>query len=55
MHAAIDSFIRYLRIERNASALTLKSYAEDLASLLEDIRNPSLLDRLRMFWDDLLS
>lgn len=35
MHAAIDSFIRYLRIERNASALTLKSYAEDLESLLE--------------------
>lgn len=28
---------------------------EDLESLLEDIRNPSLLDRLRMIWDDLLS
>ncbi|MEX2285849.1 MAG: tyrosine recombinase XerC [Planctomycetaceae bacterium] len=35
MHAAIDAFLRYLRIERNASALTLKSYAEDLDSLLE--------------------
>ena len=35
MHSAIDGFLRYLRIERNASELTLKSYAEDLASLLE--------------------
>ena len=35
MHAAIDGFLRYLKIERNASELTLKSYAEDLDSLLE--------------------
>src|SRR5262245_36950672 len=35
MHAAIEAFLRYLRIERNASALTLKSYSEDLESLLE--------------------
>jgi integrase/recombinase XerC len=35
MHAAIEAFLRYLRIERNASALTLKSYSEDLDSLLE--------------------
>lgn len=35
MHAAIDGFLRYLKIERNASELTLKSYAEDLESLLE--------------------
>ncbi|MDG2391422.1 MAG: tyrosine recombinase XerC [Planctomycetaceae bacterium] len=35
MHAAIDGFIRYLKIERNSSELTLKSYAEDLESLLE--------------------
>ena len=35
MHAAIDSFLRYLRVERNASELTLKSYSEDLGSLLE--------------------
>ncbi len=34
MHIAIESFLRYLRIERNASKLTLKSYAEDLDSLL---------------------
>jgi integrase/recombinase XerC len=35
MHAPIDGFLRYLKIERNASELTLKSYSEDLASLLE--------------------
>ncbi len=35
MHAAIDGFVRYLKIERNASELTLKSYSEDLGSLLE--------------------
>ena len=35
MHEAIDGFLRYLKIERNASELTLKSYAEDLESLLE--------------------
>ena len=34
MHAAIESFLRHLRIERNASELTIKSYAEDLESLL---------------------
>ncbi len=35
LHDAIDSFLRYLEIERNASELTLKSYSEDLGSLLE--------------------
>lgn len=35
MHSAIESFLRYLRIERNASPLTLKSYSEDLDALLE--------------------
>src|SRR5262245_26149634 len=33
MHSAIDAFLRYLRVERNASELTLKSYGEDLAAL----------------------
>lgn len=34
MFTAIESFLRYLQIERNASPLTLKSYSEDLDSLL---------------------
>ncbi len=33
MHSAADAFLRYLRVERNASELTLKSYGEDLAAL----------------------
>ena len=33
MDRAIDGFLRYLKIERNSSDLTVKSYAEDLASL----------------------
>jgi len=35
MYAAIDGFLRYLKIERNSSELTLKSYSEDFASFLE--------------------
>lgn len=35
MHRAIDGFLRYLKIERNSSPLTIKSYAEDLASFHE--------------------
>ncbi len=34
MYAEIDSFLRYLKIERNASDFTMKSYSEDLDSLL---------------------
>lgn len=33
MQSAVDGFLKYLRIERNVSPLTLKSYAEDLESL----------------------
>jgi len=33
MQAAIARFLDYLRVERNASPLTLKSYREDLAAL----------------------
>ncbi|WP_166831089.1 tyrosine recombinase XerC [Thalassoroseus pseudoceratinae] len=35
MDEAIDLFARYLRIERNSSALTVKSYTDDLRSLCE--------------------
>lgn len=35
MHSAIDGFLRYLKIERNSSELTLKSYNEDFGSLLD--------------------
>jgi integrase/recombinase XerC len=35
MQAAVEGFLRYLRIERNASPLTLKSYRSDLARLLQ--------------------
>ena len=35
MHAAIDAFLRHLRVEKNSSELTVKSYSEDLDSLLE--------------------
>jgi len=35
MHAQIERFLQYLRVERNASELTIKSYAEDLAALEE--------------------
>lgn len=34
LHAAADRFLRYLKIERNSSELTLKSYSEDLESLM---------------------
>ena len=33
MRQAVAQFLQYLRAERNASALTLKSYGEDLAAL----------------------
>jgi integrase/recombinase XerC len=33
MHTAIGRFLQYLRVERNASDLTIKSYREDLLAL----------------------
>jgi len=35
MHAAIARFLQYLRVERNASDLTIKSYREDLTALAD--------------------
>jgi integrase/recombinase XerC len=35
MHSALARFLQYLRVERNASALTIKSYREDLTALAE--------------------
>ncbi len=35
MQDAVDRFLNYLRIERNASELTIKSYADDLSHLTE--------------------
>ena len=35
MRTAISRFLQYLRVERNASELTIKSYREDLTALVE--------------------
>jgi integrase/recombinase XerC len=35
MRTAISRFLQYLRVERNASELTIKSYREDLAALVD--------------------
>ena len=35
MRTAIARFLQYLRVERNASELTTKSYREDLALLTD--------------------
>src|SRR5262245_21241409 len=35
MHSAISQFLRFLSVERNAAALTQKSYREDLSSLAD--------------------
>lgn len=34
IHSAIVRFLQYLRVERNASALTIKSYREDLLAMV---------------------
>jgi integrase/recombinase XerC len=38
MQAAVDRFLKYLRVERNASELTTKSYCEDLEALVEYLK-----------------
>jgi integrase/recombinase XerC len=35
MQGAVDQFIRYLRVERNSSELTVKSYGEDMEAFIE--------------------
>ena len=39
MQAVVDRFLRYLRVERNAAELTLKSYREDMQALEEYLRD----------------
>jgi len=39
MDRAIEGFLQYLNIERNASPLTIKSYSEDLASFQEYLQD----------------
>jgi integrase/recombinase XerC len=39
MQAAAAAFLRHLRVERNASELTLKSYAEDFESYFDYLRD----------------
>ncbi len=41
MHSAVKSFLNYLKVERNASALTIKSYADDLTHLSEFFQEQS--------------
>lgn len=35
MHSAIQAFLNYLRIERNSSELTIKSYGDDMSHIVE--------------------
>jgi integrase/recombinase XerC len=39
MQSAVSGFLQYLKIERNCSSLTIKSYGEDLDSILEYFRD----------------
>jgi len=41
MQLAIDRFLQYLRVERNASHYTLKSYSEDLCALADYLADAS--------------
>jgi len=44
LRAAIDSYLRYLRVERNASDLTIKSYGEDLDALADYLEQSFALE-----------
>src|SRR5262245_32059067 len=39
MHDAVAAFLQFLKFERNCSALTIKSYGEDFASISEYFRD----------------
>lgn len=39
MQVAVDRFLRYLRVEKNAADLTLKSYREDMQALVEYLQD----------------
>jgi integrase/recombinase XerC len=39
MQAAVTAFLQFLKIERNCSPLTIKSYSEDFGSILEYFRD----------------
>ena len=41
MRSTVESFLTYLKVERNASQLTLKSYREDLTALVEYLADES--------------
>ena len=57
MQQAIDRFLNYLRVERNASDLTLKSYREDFPDAkflcLSQVDHPQKLDNILVVaWED---
>jgi len=52
--ACVDQFLHHLRVERNYSPLTLKSYSEDLAALLVFLEGRGALERFPADLDRLL-
>jgi site-specific recombinase XerD len=43
MQAAVQQFLNSLKVERNASPLTIKSYLDDLSHLQEFLQEPKSL------------
>lgn len=48
MHQTLADFLRYLSVERNASALTVKSYREDLTQAAEFFRSQGVSETERI-------